>query len=305
MIEEEVPAALAGERLDRVVALVADISRSDASAVIKAAGVNVNGSVASSGKLRLSLGDVVSVDEALIPSPEPPSPDPTVAFEVLYEDDDIIVVDKPAGIVVHPGAGRTTGTLINGLLSRFPELIGVGESFRPGIVHRLDQGTSGLLVIARNADSYRRLVEMLAGHEVERRYIVLVWGHPDASSFTIDAPIGRDPLHPLKMAVVPAGRDARTHVEVLETLSDPDMAVLECRLETGRTHQIRVHLKAVGHPVVGDPIYGGGRGVSLDRPFLHAAGLEFRHPLTGAELRFQSPLPEYLSNFLAGLKRVS
>lgn len=301
MIEEEVPSALAGERLDRIVALMADISRSDAAATIKAEGVRVDGAVARAGKERLVVGNVVSIDPSKIPMVQAPSADPNVAFRVVYEDADIIVIDKPAGLIVHPGAGHDEGTLVNGLLARYPEIADVGETFRPGIVHRLDQGTSGLLVVARTQDSYGRLVGMLAAHEVVRRYRALLWGLPDSESFTIDAPIGRDPQDPLRMTVVPSGKEARTHVEIIERFSDPDMAMAMCSLETGRTHQIRVHLRAIGHPVVGDAVYGGMRsGIDLKRPFLHAEVLEFEHPSTGAVLTFEAPLPDDLRAFLAG-----
>jgi 23S rRNA pseudouridine1911/1915/1917 synthase len=299
VIEEEVPSALAGERLDRIVALMADISRSDAAATIRADGVAVDGVIARAGKDRLVVGNVVSIDPTKIPMVQAPSADSNVAFRVVYEDADIIVIDKPAGLIVHPGAGHDEGTLVNGLLARYPEIADVGEVFRPGIVHRLDQGTSGLLVVARTQDSYEGLVAMLSAHLVVRRYRVLVWGHPDSESFTIDAAIGRDPQDPLRMTVVPSGKDARTHVEIVERFLDPDMSLAMCSLETGRTHQIRVHLRAIGHPVVGDSAYGGMRsGIDLKRPFLHAELLEFAHPSSGAVLTFEAPLPEDLRVFL-------
>ncbi|MFM8858442.1 MAG: RluA family pseudouridine synthase, partial [Actinomycetota bacterium] len=192
---------------------------------------------------------------------------------------------------------------VNGLLARCPEIAEVGAPNRPGIVHRLDQGTSGLLVVGRSAEAFQRLAEMLAEHEVQRTYRVLAWGKPSDVEFTIDAPIARDPQDPLRMAVVSSGKEARTHVTVLEQFHDPDMAFLECELETGRTHQIRVHLRAVGHPVVGDPVYGGARsGVALKRPFLHAYRLSFDHPTTGERITFESELPGDLSEFLVHLR---
>ena len=303
MIEETIPTALAGERLDRIVALLADVSRSEAAAVIESDGVRVDGSIAHSGKQRMSAGVVVSIDESCIPKPQAPEADAQVEFDVVFEDPDIVVVDKPAGLVVHPAAGHRSGTLVNGLLARFPEISEVGAPNRPGIVHRLDQGTSGLLVVGRSESAFQRLTEMLAGHEVRRTYRVLVWGKPSDTEFTIDAPIARDPQDPLRMAVVSSGKEARTHVTVLEEFHDPEMAYLECELETGRTHQIRVHLRAVGHPVVGDSVYGGARsGVELKRPFLHACRLSFEHPTTGENMNFRSELPEDLSRFLAHLR---
>jgi len=303
MIEETIPTALAGERLDRIVALLADVSRSHASAVIASDGVRVDGVIAESGKQRMSAGAVIVIDENCIPQPQRPRPDERINYDVVFEDTDIVVVDKPAGLVVHPAAGHQGGTLVNGLLARYPEIAGVGSPNRPGIVHRLDQGTSGLLVVARSALAFQRLTEMLAGHEVQRTYRSLVWGRPSDVEFTIDAPIARDPQDPLRMAIVSSGKEARTHVTVLEQFDDPDMAFLECELETGRTHQIRVHLRAVGHPVVGDPVYGGARsGVDVKRPFLHAYRLSFEHPTKGERITFQSELPEDLSKFLAHLR---
>lgn len=301
VIEEVVPAALAGERLDRIVSLIADISRSEASATLAAEGVRVDGKVVLGGKVRLSEGSTVSIDPSLIPVEAPPSADGDVVFDVVFADDDIVVVDKPAGLVVHPGPGHRHGTLVNGLLARFPEIGVVGEAYRPGIVHRLDQGTSGLLVVCRTERAHRDLTEKLADRQVKRDYVALVWGHLEAESSTIDAPIARDPQHPLRMAVVPSGKAARTHVAVLQRFTEPDMTLVQCELETGRTHQIRVHLKAIGHPVVGDPVYGGARSSQLGRPFLHAARLAFEHPISKKAMIFESPLPEDLRHFLSGL----
>lgn len=293
-IVEEIPSALDGERLDRVVALVAEISRSEAAAVIAAGGVQVDGVVATTGKVRLRVGQVVGVEPSTIPRPEPPRADPTIPLAVVFEDEHVVVVDKAPGLVVHPGAGNADGTLVNAILARYPEVAGVGDPMRPGIVHRLDVGTSGLLVVARTAAAYSALVEMLSQHDVERVYTALVWGRPDVVTGTIDAPIGRDPRDPLRMAVVASGKEARTHYRVDEELGD--VSLLTCRLETGRTHQIRVHLAAVGHPVVGDATYGGQRArLRLDRPFLHAGELHFRHPITGAPVDVVSVLPPDLA----------
>ena len=304
MIGDQVPSALAGERLDRIVALLADVSRSTAAAAIAAGGVRVDGEVAPSGKVRLDEGVLVEVDPSTFPTVSMPTGDPDVVFGIVYVDDDIIVVDKPPGLVVHPGAGNPDKTLVNGLLHRFPELAAVGEPIRPGIVHRLDAGSSGLLVVARSDDAVQGLIGQFAAHSAGRRYDAVVWGHPDAPHGIIDAPIGRDPSDPLKMAVVVDGKPARTEYEVLGRFVAPaQLARLQCRLETGRTHQIRVHLTAVGHPLVGDPVYGDRRTtLGLTRPFLHAAELSFDHPVTGERMTFTSPLPPDLAAFLATLE---
>jgi 23S rRNA pseudouridine1911/1915/1917 synthase len=303
MITERIPAALAGERLDRVVALIADVSRSTAVSVIEAGGVLVDGAVAGAGagKARLAEGAEVTIDPAAIPRPSRPGPDGSVRFGVVHVDDTVIVVDKPAGLVVHPGAGNPDGTLVNGLLHRFPDLAGVGDPERPGIVHRLDAGSSGLLVVARTDAAASALVAQFAAHTAGRRYDAMVWGHPESVRGIVDAPIGRDPADPVRMAVVVDGRPARTEYEVTRRYRTPaDLARLDCRLQTGRTHQIRVHLAAVGHPLVGDPTYGAGRTTfGLPRPFLHAAELAFDHPQSGRRMTFRSQLPADLAAFAA------
>jgi 23S rRNA pseudouridine1911/1915/1917 synthase len=293
VIHEEIPPALAGERLDRIVALVTDASRSDAAALVAAGGVQVDGAVIMSGKQRLQLGQQIDVDESKLPVADPPAADPTIDFAVVYEDEHVIVVDKPAGLVVHPGAGNLTGTLVNGLLSRYPEIVGVGEVHRPGIVHRLDIGTSGLMVVARSVRAYHSLVYALSQREVTRLYRTMVWGHLANHTGVIDAPIGRDHRDPMRMAVVVDGKSARTRFHMLAEYSEPAAAsALECRLESGRTHQIRVHLAAIGHPVVADGTYGGIRHeIVAPRPFLHAAELAFVHPGSGEPMSFESPLP--------------
>ena len=225
-----------------------------------------------------------------------------MAVETRHVDDDVIVVAKPAGLVVHPGAGHAGGTLVNGLLARFPELEQVGDRSRPGIVHRLDRDTSGLMVVARSPLAYDALVDALGRREVDRRYTALVWGRPDAPRGAIDAPIGRSTTRRTRMAVREGGREARTSYEVMREFDDPMVTLLECRLETGRTHQIRVHLAAIGHPVVGDAAYRGARStLALARPFLHAATLAFDHPRLGEPVRFDEPLPDELTAVLAAL----
>lgn len=293
LIEETIPAALAGDRLDRVVALLADISRAQSAALIGAGGVVVDGLVATSGKVRLEEGQNLAIDPALVPEKELPQADVGVSVEVVHADEHVVVVNKPAGLVVHPGAGNPTGTLVNGLLALYPEIADVGQPMRPGIVHRLDAGTTGLMVVARTSDAYEELVAALSSHEVQREYLAISVGHFDAPSGVIDAAIGRDVRDITKMAVRLDGKFARTHYEVIATYDEPIAASLvRCILETGRTHQIRVHLAAVGHPVLGDAVYGGVRaGAPFGRPALHAAVLSFDHPVTGETKAFTAPLP--------------
>ena len=300
MIAEVVPPALAGERLDRIVAIIGDLSRSDAAKTIDAGGVIVDGAAASSGKVRLEEGQRVEVDPGAFPTVVPPGPDPAVEFAVVHADDDVIVVDKPPGLVVHPGAGNPGGTLANGLLARYPELESVGERMRPGIVHRLDAGSSGLLVVARNDRAREELIAQFADHSATRVYDAMVWGVPEAPHGIIDAPLGRSKSDPLRMAVVADGRPSRTDYRVVGTYSSPaTVSRLECRLETGRTHQIRVHLSSIDHPLLGDPVYGQRRPtLGLQRPFLHAAELAFDHPVSGERLTFRCPLPPDLAAWL-------
>jgi len=293
VLSESIPASLAGERLDRVVALIADVSRAIAAVLVEVGGVTVDGKPAVSGKVKVVEGQEVGIDPSLIPRPQLPAADPDVRVDIVYSDDQVIVVDKPAGLIVHPGAGNPRGTLINGLLVDFPEIADVGDPMRPGVVHRLDAGTTGLMMVARTAVAYEGLVGMLSRREVGRRYAALVWGHPAQQSGIIDAPIGRDHRDPTKMAVVVDGKHARTRYEVVERFTSPrDVALVTCTLETGRTHQIRVHLESIGHPVVGDATYGGARSVlAAPRPMLHAEHLEFVHPVSGRVLSFDAPIP--------------
>lgn len=300
MIIEDVPAALDGQRLDRIVALIGDLSRSDAAATIDAGGVFVDDEPAPSGKVRLAQGQRVEVDPTMFPVTELPGPEADVEFAVVHEDEHVVVVDKPPGLVVHPGAGNLTGTLANGLLHRFPDIEDVGDRMRPGIVHRLDAGSSGLLVVARTQDAADRLIEQFADHSATRVYDAMVWGVPEASHGIIDAPLGRSRSDPLRMAVVADGRPSRTDYQVVGTYSEPaQVSRLECRLETGRTHQIRVHLSSINHPLLGDPTYGQRRpNLGLGRPFLHAAQLQFVHPGTGKRVTYHSPLAADLRAWL-------
>ena len=300
MITEEIPSALDGERLDKVVALMGDVSRSDATKTINAGGVTVDGEPAPSGKVRLVEGQIVVVDPSAFPVTELPGPDDSVEFGVVHHDEHVIVIDKPPGLVVHPGAGNLTRTLANGLLSRFPDIEDVGDRMRPGIVHRLDAGSSGLLVVARTNDAAEMLIAQFADHSATRVYDAMVWGVPEAPHGIIDAPLGRSRSDPLRMAVVADGRPSRTDYQVVGTYSHPaSVSRLECRLETGRTHQIRVHLSSINHPLLGDPTYGQRKPtLGLDRPFLHAAQLQFVHPGTGERSTYHSPLAADLAAWL-------
>ncbi len=299
---ETIPEGLAGQRLDRVVSMITGVSRAEAARLVASAAVLVDGAANLHGSSKVPAGASVDV---MLPARGPAriEADPGVDVSVVHADRDVIVVDKPAGLVVHPGSGVARGTLANGLLARFPELAGVGDPERPGIVHRLDRGTSGLMMVARTPAAYATLVRQLGAREVVRRYLALVWGHLETSRGEVDAPIGRSQRVPTRMAVSARGREARTRYEVLESFSEPvEVSLLECRLETGRTHQIRVHLSAIGHPVVGDDRYDGVReSLACPRPFLHAADIGFVHPATGQTMQFTSPLPDELAEVLNGL----
>lgn len=298
VVTESVPDALAGQRIDRVVAFVADVSRSDAADLLSAGAVTVNDRAPAKPSERVALDDVVVVtversDGQLVA-------DPSVDVPVVYCDDHVIVVDKPAGLVVHPGAGTLNGTMAHGLLAAFPDLRGIGPDVRPGIVHRLDKGTSGLLVVARTEEALEGLKQQLVVRSMLRQYVTLVHGRMGSSEGVIDAPLGRSPRDPTRHAVVLSGRDARTRYEVIDRFDEPEVTHLRCRLETGRTHQIRVHLEAIDHPVIGDDRYGGMQpSLGLDRPFLHAETLGFVHPATDEWMEFESPLPADLDAVLA------
>jgi 23S rRNA pseudouridine1911/1915/1917 synthase len=298
VVEAPVPGALAGERLDRVVAVLLQCTRTAASALVAGGAVAVDGALVTKGAIRVEEGARVAIDRSPAEPDVRPVADPSVVVPVAFEDDDVLVVDKPAGLVVHPGAGHTTGTLVHGLLASHPEIATVGETNRPGIVHRLDKDTSGLLLVARTPDAYRSLSKQLKARTVARRYVALVWGHLDPPRGAIDAPIGRSARTPTRMTVSARGREARTTYEVLEEYTDPvATSLLQCALDTGRTHQIRVHLAAIGHPVVGDDRYGGRRDPlkDLERFFLHAGHLGFDQPVTGERIELDSALPPDLA----------
>ncbi|MCB1481374.1 MAG: RluA family pseudouridine synthase [Rhodobiaceae bacterium] len=303
-------------RLDAgLAAACPDISRARFQALIREGQVSIYGAPVSDPSRKVAPGTSVTV---IIPPPAPAEPQAeAIALNVVYEDNDLIVIDKPAGLVVHPGAGNASGTLVNALLHHAgSSLSGIGGVARPGIVHRLDKETSGLLVIAKNDAAHKTLSAQFADHgregPLERAYTALVWGVPDRAQGTIDAPVARDPSNARKMAVRSSGRHAITHWQKLsayEAGGKPVAALVECRLETGRTHQIRLHMAHIGHPVLGDPVYAAGFKSksallgplarqaleNLGRQALHARLLAFAHPKTGKTMRFESELPEEMA----------
>jgi 23S rRNA pseudouridine1911/1915/1917 synthase len=286
-----------GKRLDIILGRRPEIgSRSQVAESIGAGLVTVDG-VARPKSYRPGVGQRIS---AVVVEPAVPSlAAEDVALHILFEDEWLLVVDKPAGMPVHPSKGHSAGTLVNALLGH--GLAG-GEEFRPGVVHRLDKDTSGLLVVAKSVETHRRLVRMMRERTVDRRYLALVHGSFSVETGTIEAPIGRDPANRKSMAVGGlAAREARTHFRVLERLGD--FTLVEARLETGRTHQIRVHFLAIGHPVVGDPTYARRDTLGIARQFLHSYRLGFSHPMTGDSLDFEAPLPPDLAKALEALRR--
>jgi 23S rRNA pseudouridine1911/1915/1917 synthase len=298
-MELDVSAADAGQRLDAFLAGVLG-SRARAQRLIEAGNVTVDGR-SRPKRHAVAAGERVLVDE---PEPESAGADSVqtpadVRFGVAFEDDHLMVVDKPAGLVVHPGRGNRTGTLAQALSGR---AAGGEDPLRAGIVHRLDRNTSGLLVVAKSETAHRALRAALAARRMRREYLALVEGRPSARSGTIDAPIGRDRRVRTRISTdTDAPREARTHFTIERAL--PASTLLRVSLETGRTHQIRVHLQAIGHPVCGDPDYGGAGRLGLTRQFLHAERLAFPHPITGEPLEVRSPLPEDLAAALERAER--
>jgi 23S rRNA pseudouridine1911/1915/1917 synthase len=295
-------AAAAGVRLDRwLAARVADVSRARLQDLIEEGRVRVDG-VARKRAYRLQAGETVDVE---VPPrvPDDLTPEP-IALAVVHEDEDVLVVNKPAGMVVHPGAGHAAATLAAAALAHAPSIATVGGRHRPGIVHRLDKDTSGLLVIAKTARAYDSLTRQLAERTVSRRYVAVVHGRMRGRSGTVDAPLARDPHHRQRMAVRPPGKGKRAVTRWRSTEEFAHFTVLDVSLETGRTHQIRVHMASLGHPVVGDRTYGGKHRppVPLDGLALHAAELCFLHPATHAVQRFAASLPERIEGLLSHLR---
>ena len=316
-------AAPEGGRLDKILALAfPEVSRQRFQALIAEGAVSVEGKPVTEARRKVKPGDSLSVH---IPEAAPAEPEAeAIPLAIVYEDKDVIVIDKPPGLVVHPGAGNDTGTLVNALLAHCGDsLSGIGGVKRPGIVHRLDKDTSGLLVVAKNDQAHHGLSEQFAAHgrdgRLERSYLAIVWGVPERRLGTIATGIDRSTANRQKMAVSKSvnAREAVTHYEVLETFGVPPVASLvRCVLETGRTHQIRVHMAHIGHPLLGDSVYGAGYRTSakklsdtaqraledLNRQSLHAATLGFEHPRTGKPMRFDSALPDDFSNLLTALR---
>jgi 23S rRNA pseudouridine1911/1915/1917 synthase len=316
-----------GLRLDRFLSeRLPELSRTRVQSLIKAGHVSSGGATIVDVKYRVKPGERFALDLPEVAPPEPRAE--AIPLAVVYEDDALIVIDKPAGLVVHPGAGHAAGTLVNALIAHCGKsLSGIGGVARPGIVHRLDKDTSGLMVAAKTDKAHRALAAQFADHgrsgKLERGYLALVWGAPPRAHGTIDAAIGRHPASRTKMAVLPSskGRAAVTHWRVIETFGhgkEPIASLVECRLETGRTHQVRVHLAHIGHPLIGDALYGPGfksklrklpeplrrKLAALPRQALHAARLAFVHPLTGTLLKFNSPLPPDLSEVVEAFKEL-
>ena len=263
MLIELIPAALHEQRLDRVVSLISDISRASTATLISVGGVQVDGVIATAGKVKVREGQQVVIDTSLLPRKELPQPDPTISLDIVYQDLDVAVINKAPGMVVHPGSGNPAGTMVNGARALFPEMATVGDTLRPGVVHRLDAGTTGLMVMARTQKAYDFLVDALSRRDVTRKYVALVF-------------------------------------DVVRIFDLPQpCALIECQLETGRTHQIRVHLDSIGHPVVGDATYGGARSsLSCSRPMLHATALSFAHPDSGEEMGFEVPIPDDMNQIV-------
>ncbi len=276
----------------------AGFSRSRLRALAVDGNIAVNGDSARPSQ-RLRAGDAIIV--AVPPAQSPRNLIPQdIPLSVVYEDEHIIVVDKPAGLPVHPGPGHPDGTLVNALLAHCPDIRGIGGELRPGIVHRLDRDTSGLLVVAKNQRAHQSLTEQMQRRAILKEYLAVAVGLVTPASGTIDAPIGRDPRHRQRMAVSVGGRDARTHYDTLAEL--PGHTLLRLRLETGRTHQIRAHLAWLGYPVLGDAVYGRAAQL-LERQFLHAARLGFHHPATGVWSECRAELPIALAEVLDGLRQ--
>jgi 23S rRNA pseudouridine1911/1915/1917 synthase len=281
-------------RLDLLVASRADLSRTQAATLIANGNVTVNGAK-EKASYRPVAGDVIVIDEPPVTAREIIGE--SIPLKIIFEDEYLLIVDKAAGMVVHPAPGNWTGTLVNALMGRGSDLSPGTEPDRAGIVHRLDKETSGLLIVAKTERAHRLLSAAIAARRVTRRYAAMIWGHIEADSLTVEKPLARDPRDRKRMAIVNNGRQARTDFVRLARFGPGDL--LRAHLHTGRTHQIRVHLASVGHPIMGDDVYGGGGGrrivgLAPKRHFLHAAWLQLNHPITGAPMDIRSPLPDDL-----------
>jgi 23S rRNA pseudouridine1911/1915/1917 synthase len=295
-MQVEIGPELSGERVDKVVSTLLRCSRSKSREFLEHGMVKVADKVVPAS-FRLQESVKLEIDDACLDALAPLQPDPSVVFDVRYEDPDVVVVDKPPGLVVHPGPGVKGSTLAAGLVSRYPEMALIGEPGRAGLVHRLDKDTSGLLMAARNQQSLEILSDQLRHRRIQRRYLVLVEGEPPPCG-TIDAPLGRLPGKPDRVSVVLDGRPAVTRYQVIGVLGGPSgpQSLIEARLETGRTHQIRVHMASIGHPVVGDQIYGSP--IAGVRQFLHAWSLSFFQPSAQQPIVVYSRLPQDLARLV-------
>ena len=288
-----------GLRLDVVLAETTKPleSRANIQRSIRAGLISIDGITTTRSSTKVISGQIIRVKppkDYLAPAITPSE----LSLNIVFEDDDIAIIDKPSGMVVHSGAGHLTDTMANAAVTRWPKISSVGDTDRPGIVHRLDRDTSGLLIIALNPTAYNNLTLMIKKHEIERIYTALVHGHPKSSTGTIDAPIGRDPHHRTRQAVNAGGRPALTHYEVIREIGQ--FSFIKVRLETGRMHQIRVHMTAIGHPIVGDQTYGKRQGIAnLSRQFLHASKLTFNHPISSEKISVTSKLPDDLQSAIS------
>jgi 23S rRNA pseudouridine1911/1915/1917 synthase len=300
-----------GTRLDRALAArMPEHSRSFLARLIEEGRVRLDGRPAPRPSIRVAKGQNATIE---IPAPGPASAESQeIPLSILFEDSELVVINKPAGLVVHPAAGHADRTLVNALLFHVHDLSGIGGELRPGIVHRLDKDTSGVMVIAKNDAAHRKLTTAWSTDAVRKEYVAIVYGTPSQMRGTIDAPIARDPRNRKRMAVVAGGRNAITDYEVIEQLRHASM--IRCRLRTGRTHQIRVHLKSLGHPIIGDPVYSGPqwRGIpdkklqkaisGFGRQALHAAHLAISHPKTDKQMSFTAPLPDDMRDLILALR---
>ncbi|PIC71741.1 RluA family pseudouridine synthase [Sporosarcina sp. P16b] len=297
-IEYEITEELTGNRIDKALAtLQPDWSRTQIQQWVKEEHVKVNGS-AVKPNYKVKTDDKVTVEQPEIEEYDVEAEN--LQLEIVYEDQDVLVVNKPVGMVVHPSAGHVSGTLVNGLMYQVTDLSGINGIMRPGIVHRIDKDTSGLLMVAKNDKAHVSLVNQLVAKSVNRVYTALVHGHIPHDNGTIDAPIGRDKRDRQRMAVVDDGKNAVTHFKVLERFGA--YTLVECRLETGRTHQIRVHMRYIGYPLVGDPKYGQRKTIDFGGQVLHAGTVGFNHPATNEHMEFTAPLPENFQQLLNELR---
>lgn len=299
---EVIPEPLDGERVDRVISMILGISRTAAAQAVSNGYVTLDGRAVTKVSNKVSTDQELAIDDAVLaPAPELAA-DPSVAVDLMHVDEHVIVVAKKAGQVVHPGAGHMSGTIAQGVMAQFPETRNVGEPDRPGVVHRLDRGTTGVFMMARTPLAYDSLTEQLRARTVARRYLTLGWGHPKTPRGVIEAPIGRAVRDPTRMVVREDGKAARTSYTVAAIWTEPKVSLFSCELDTGRTHQIRVHLEAINHHVIGDIRYGGGReSLGFDRPALHASELGFAHPESGEWLEFRDPLPADMRAMIDGM----